>query len=197
MSKQKKEALLPDISKIRLALSTMGVKRTPSEIHGMLCGCLCVGSTDKAQAFIQSLLEDIEVNKFETEIKLLASLLQVTHEQMISMSFDLHLLLPDDEVPLEQRAESLGLWCQGFSEGTLEAGIDIASLNGEETRDALYHITEIAGIDSAYADVSEEDEKAYAEVYEYIRMAVIMIHTELTTPNSSASSAPIDNHTLH
>jgi hypothetical protein len=187
MSEPKASIALPPCEEVQSQISRLNVKPGAPEVHGSMCGFLCVGSSDKAQQYIQSLLEESDVNKFETDVRALASLLQISYKQMSTMSFDFHLLMPDDDAPLEERAKALGLWCQGFSDGVLNAGIDISKISQEETRDALFHITEIANIDYTYTTVTEKDEKAFMEVYEYVRMAVLMIHTELTQPHEGES----------
>lgn len=195
MGEPKKPLLLPSSETLQSQMTKLKIKPSAHEVHGEICGLLCVGSSEKAENYIQSLLEESDVTRYEKEVRSLAKLLQISYQQMSTMSFDFHLLVPDDEKPLEERAKALGLWCQGFSDGVLNAGIDLAAIKGEESRDALFHITEIANIDYDYTIVTEEDEKAFMEVYEYVRMAVLMIHTELT--KGSASDEGKDKRTLH
>ncbi len=195
MQTHSKQLKLPTSEAIEKVLGLLNVKQSASEVHGNICGFLCVGDLDKAQAYIQSLLTSVDVEKFEKEIKSLVSLFKTSFEQMGTMSFDFHLLIPDDDAPLKTRSQSLGLWCYGFSEGILQAGVEVEQLHSEEARDALFHITEIANLDYDEVSVTEEDEKAYMEVYEYVRMSVLMIHTELT--KKPVSIEVEENRTIH
>lgn len=195
MQEQAKSVLLPPNTSVQQILSELNITQSPSEVHGNICGFLCVGEVDKAQAYIQSLLTSVDVQQYEKQIKSLVALFKISFEQMGTMSFDFHLLVPDDDEDLALRAKALGLWCYGFSDGMLQAGVDMDELKSEEARDALFHITEIANLDYGLTSVSEDDEKAYVEVYEYVRMSVLMIHTELTS-----KAAPVDredNRTVH
>lgn len=197
MKEKQKKLSLPSGEALQSHVERLKIPSTAYEIHGQLCGYLCVGSSDKAEQYLQTLLEEKDVSQFEKEIRALASLLQVTYEQMSTMSFDFHLLMPDDEEPLDERAKSLGVWCHGFSDGILNSGVDISAIDASESRDALFHITEIANIDYDYTTVTEEDEKAFMEVYEYVRMAVLMIHTELTGKSDKRTAEEGEDRTLH
>lgn len=197
MKEKQKTPSLPAGDVLQSQIERIGIKSSAYEIHGQLCGYLCVGQSDLAEQYIKTLLEDVEVKTYETEVRALATLLQATYEQMSTMSFDFHLLIPDDDHPLEARAKALGLWCHGFSDGILNSGIDIAAINADESRDALFHITEIANIDYDYTAVTEEDEKAFMEVYEYVRMAVLMIHTEIMGKSDKSTVEDGDGRTLH
>ena len=125
----------------------------------------------------------------------LVNLFQIVFKQMATMSFDFHLLLPDDEQPLPKRAKSMSLWCHGFSDGFLQSGIDITELKTDEARDALYHITEVSQLDYDGLSIDETDEQSFMELYEYIRMAVLMIHTELTQATTTPANG--DDKTVH
>ncbi len=195
MSKKKKTPSLPSFEKLQAVIELFEQEGLASEVHGNLCGFLCAGDLEKAQVYITTLVEDLSTEKYEHEIKALISLFEITRAQLNSGSFDFHLLLPDDDEALEWRAKNLGQWCHGFSDGVLQTGIDIAGLNTEDARDALFHITEIANIDYQNTLVTEEDEKAFAEIYEYVRMAVLMIQTEMA--GASEAGGSVNSQTLH
>ena len=98
-----------------------------------------------------------------------------------------NLLLPDDETALSVRAESLSTWCQGFLTGLGLSGVQMSESN-ETTRDlreALVHLTEIAKLDIENIEMLDEDEEAYMEVTEYVRMVVFAIYDEYSQPAQS------------
>lgn len=183
---------LPEFKTIEKAVSGLSLKVHASEIHGVLSGFICVGMVNLAEQYIQQLIEDVDIAKNEAEIRQLAALLQVVYQQMSTMTFDFHLLLPDDDAPLADRAKAMSLWCHGYSDAFLQSGVDITELKTEEARDALYHITEVSQLDYESLSISEDDEKSYMELYEYVRMAILMIHTEVTQKASVD-----DNKTVH
>lgn len=186
-TKKTKAITLPAYQTIDQALQSLNISASASEVHGTLCGLLCVGAVDSAEQYMQTLLEGVDPKKAEQSIRTLAALLQIAYQQIETLTFDFHLLLPDDETSLRDRAQALGLWCEGFSEGFLQSGFDMTCLTSQEAKDALFHITEISDLDYESLSISEEDEKAYMELYEYIRMAVLMLHTELTKQSSLPS----------
>lgn len=173
---------LPDFNDSEQATSQLSIEQSCSELHGMICGFLCAGSQLDEKVFLKKLLENTK-SANEKAIGLLAELYKVTKSQLNSMSFDFALLLPDDYAPLGERAQHLANWCAGYSEGLMDAGIEIEKVNQQESRDALLHISEIASLDFDELSVEEEDEKAFFEISEYVRMAVLMIYTELHQTN--------------
>ena len=178
-SPEKSKVTLPDYPEIEHAVHAMSLKTHASELHGVLSGFICVSATNLAEQFIQELISEVDVQKYEIEIRSIVSLFQIVFQQMATLTFDFHILLPDDDTPLKERAKAMSMWCYGFSDGFLQSGIDITALKSDEARDALYHITEISQLDYDALSVGEDDEKAFMELYEYVRMAVLMIHTEL------------------
>ena len=163
-------------------------------MHGAISGFLCVGANDEAAAYVQELIEDKDVATFEADIRALVNLLTVVHKQLATLTFDFQLLLPDDEAELSQRAKAMSYWCHGFSDSFLESGTDIDKFKTEEAKDAFYHITEVSQLDYDSLSISEDDEKAFMELYEYIRMAVLMMHTEL---QGKESGKPEEGTTIH
>lgn len=187
MTEETNKVKLPEYQVIARGLSKMSVSVHASELHGVLSGFICVGAVNLAETYIQELIKDVDIAANEKEIRQIAALLQTVFQQMGTMSFDFHLLLPDDDMPLSDRAKAMSMWCHGFSDGFLQSGVDVAELKTDEARDALYHITEVSQLDYQSLTISEEDEKAFVELYEYVRMAVLMIHTEITQPGTSSS----------
>ncbi len=155
---------------------------------------MCVGANDEAAAYIQALIEDKDLASFESEIRALVNLLTVVHRQLSTLTFDFHLLLPDDDASLAQRAKAMSYWCHGFSDSFLESGTDVSRFKTEEAKDAFYHITEVSQLDYDSLSISEADEKSFVELYEYIRMAVLMMFTELQSENITGAG---EGNTVH
>lgn len=170
---------LLDHQKITTSLEKLSITIHASELHGTISGFLCVGADDEAAAYIQELIEDKDLVKFETEIRALVGLLTTVHKQLTTLTYDFPLLLPDDDATLTDRATAMSHWCHGFSNAFLESGTEVNSFKTDEAKDAFYHITEVSQLDYESISISEEDEKAFMELYEYIRMAVLMMFTEL------------------
>jgi uncharacterized protein YgfB (UPF0149 family) len=115
-------------------------------------------------------------------------------EQMNDIDSDFDLMLPDDDEPLEARVEALGVWCQGFVFGIAIGGIKEDTELPADSKELIKDIIEIsrAGYvvdEEAELAVSEEgdeeDEVAFMEVSEYVRMGILLIYEELQPLQSS------------
>jgi uncharacterized protein YgfB (UPF0149 family) len=92
---------------------------------------------------------------------------------------DFEPLLPDDESPLTLRADALSQWCQGFlyglGSGTTPDPENVSIEAGEIIRD----FTEITHVGVDANEENEENEVAYAEVVEFVRVGVQLLFAEL------------------
>ncbi|MBS0358054.1 MAG: YecA family protein [Proteobacteria bacterium] len=171
---------MPTYQEVTSALS--GVSDvSASYSHGLLCGFICAESRSPGGSWIESLLGivDSKDKKAENAKKILIELYHASFQQIHEMAFDFNLLLPDDDDSLSLRAEELGAWCEGFMVGLGLGGLTIQDGASKETRDALFHFSEISKIDYENLTISETDEKAYTEVVEYTRLAVLSVYYEL------------------
>ena len=158
----------------------MDVFASPSECHGLLCGLLVQGKVLSEAAWLRSVasyLEQVKIDNNNAK-ELLGELYKNTASQLQTPGFELALVLPDEEVELSRRVESLGLWCQGFLAGF--GNRQLASLS-EEARESLEDFAEIAQIARDDLDETEEDEQDLMQISEYVRMAAILIYSELMT----------------
>lgn len=160
-----------------------------AECHGALCGLLCRAPESGASEFLQ-MLEWLRLLEAPTAMlrSALASLVDATRAQLADEAFGLELWLPDDGEPLEIRAAALGQWCTGFLAG-LGSGVD-GSLEGlgADGREALDDLRKIASAASAGDDATEQEEVAFAEIVEYVRVVTLMLQEDLR-PRPPASGA--------
>lgn len=187
---------MPELEEMQAIIEKLSLNLHASELHGAVSGFLCVGANDEAAAYIQEFIENKDVTQFESEIRALVNLLTIVHKQLSTLTFDFHLLLPDDDAPLAERAKAMSLWCHGFSDSFLESGTYVSKFKTDEAKDAFYHIAEVSQLDYESLSISEADEKAFFELYEYVRMAVLMMYTELQA-ESITKSQDSGNNTVH
>lgn len=153
-----------------------------AECHGFLCGYLCVSDNIEKELFDKYLLSAPSGSDRDRTVECvdqIAGLADDVNEQISSGSFDLQLLLPDDQSPLVERSVALTEWCQGFLSGLGIGGIvdfDTISAESRELIDDLYKICNL-DVESS-ADAGEEGEFALTELIEYVRMGAIFIHQE-------------------
>jgi uncharacterized protein YgfB (UPF0149 family) len=91
-----------------------------------------------------------------------------------TFDFGFQLLLPDDEAPLQLRADAVNEWCLGFAFGLQNQRYQHALLTGDGAQ-ALADITKISEMDFGIIEC-EEEEQSYMEIVEFVRMAVLTIH---------------------
>ena len=89
------------------------------------------------------------------------------------------MLLPNDKTDINLRTEALGSWCQGFLSGLKQCHIPLENREPGDITDTLSDITEIAKVNFGDIKTTDEDEMAYFELVEYVRLAVLMLFHEL------------------
>ncbi|WP_153301548.1 UPF0149 family protein [Endozoicomonas arenosclerae] len=173
-------------------LVEMGGGSHPSELHGILCGTFAAGSQPGVETWfrqVAGLLDDQELDSRFQDV--LSNMYQGTLQQLDQSDFSIALLLPDDEEALEQRTEALGYWCQGFLSGFGEV-IGNKSLS-EAVEGVLSDFSEIAQIQPE-PDDSDESERFFMEVSEFVRMALITVFSEVTSQEKKKGS---EKKTIH
>jgi len=187
----------PDISQLEGLLFDVDAMLGATESHGALCGMLCAqGATEAAQWMLQVLGEHEETSSaLQQAGKLLIQVHQLSVEQMNDSNVDFDLMLPDDDEPLESRVEALGVWCQGFVYGLAVGGVKEDTDLPEDSKELIKDILEIsragyiaddeAELNAMAEGDGEEDEVAFMEVTEYVRMGTLLIYEELQPLQSS------------
>jgi uncharacterized protein YgfB (UPF0149 family) len=166
----------------------------PSDIahlHGTLCGCLVAGGQMQAENYLRSLL----VNKIGPEYResqnALFGLFSMTQTWFSHFGFDFRLMLPGDEEDLEARVRAFVDWCQGFLDGFEMTGLEADDIESEEVLEVLQHFDEFSQMEVDEFDYeSEEDEKAFIEISEYARLAVLQVLCDLQAEGNE-SQAPL------
>lgn len=174
-------AQTPDVKATASALATCGLSAEPSRFQGALCGALCV--RDKSQIDPLGLLAEepaaVDSEAAQQAVASLTQLRDAVAEALEEGGADLRLMLPDDEsVSLQQRTQALAAWCDGFLFGLASAGTLDLDKRSEEVREAVSDITHFTQASVEHEDDTEVEEEAYAELVEYLRVAVQLIHVE-------------------
>ncbi|MCF6209790.1 MAG: UPF0149 family protein [Gammaproteobacteria bacterium] len=181
---------------LALVIHKLGAQQEPAELHGTLTGLLCANGNAEADIWLQNLFPKVPSGDLlgDEAFGELKKLHETSREGLNAIDCEFRLLLPDDDSDLDQRVHALGEWCQGFLVGLSLGGISDFKALPEDAREIAEDIVEIARADSSYSfDGSEEDEHAYAELVEYLRVGVLLINEEL-----QPSRAPVvSDTTLH
>lgn len=153
-----------------------------AECHGVACGLVCRQCDSQGTDFI-ALLDTLQLLT-DTGGKLLSTMQELhraTRAQLADEQFRLALWLPGDEEPLEERTAALAQWCTGFLAGLGSGGPRTADLS-DEAREALRDLEEIARAEVEGGISEEEEEEAFMQIIEYVRVAALLVREELRGP---------------
>lgn len=173
-----------DQHELDAALRRCGSGWNASQAHGLLCSRLAVCGPDALESWLQQVLEDTDPDDaLQQECAAeLRRLHDDTHRQLAERGSEFRLLLPDDEESPGVRTEAMAQWCEGFLNGL------VVNVRGEVLRQRLSEeplhdiIRDMLEITRATADGEADDEAtelAFAEVYEYLRVAAQLVYEEL------------------
>lgn len=165
-------------------LSSNGHPVSPAELHGLLLGRSCAGAGFDADSWLADAAQLLETEPVDSVRNALIGLQEMVKAELTGEDITIVLLLPGDEQPLSERAAALGQWCQGFLNGFgLNAGgKDLSS----EVNEVLQDLSAISQVQEALEE-SEDGESDYMEVMEYLRVAPLLLYTELAKPVAPAA----------
>ena len=161
----------------------------PAEAHGTLAGALCSSRDYGLIEWLREILPDDSPD----DAALRSSVLQSIYDSMVRTlagnEADFAPLLPDDETPLSQRADALSLWCQGFLYGLGSGHTPDPGTVSTEAGEIIRDLTEITHVGVDADEENEENEVAFAEVVEFVRVGVQLLFVELA-PARGEEPAP-------
>lgn len=164
-------------------LRAVNADTTAAEAHGMLCGMASAsGAPDKA-AWIAHVLANTTPRGDAAKncLAVLVGLFQRTLRELDDASMRFQPLLPDDSAPLALRAGALGQWAGGFLAGVGFGGLKQETPLSADVREALRDLDAIARVELD-AGGGEDDETAYAELVEYVKVAALLVRASLHQP---------------
>lgn len=176
------------------SLKRCGSNWDAAQTHGLLTGRLAIAGVPAGPVWMLQVLEGVEAgNALRTECqKHLDTLYQSTFWQLSERLSEFEPLLPDDNDDAGMRTAALGHWCEGFLHGLVSARHGDAlkqRLAAEPLSDVIKDMLQMtrAGLDEESDE--EENESAYVELVEYLRVAAQLCYEELAdirTPKSES-----------
>lgn len=165
---------LPSVDDVNRASQTLGLGASAAELHGGLCGWLAAGGAPGNDWPARVLADDALAPVAQGSA--LAQLVEATVTQLEDRDFGFELLLSDSD-QVEQRADALFTWARAFLGGFgLGSGARRPALS-EEGDEALRDLASLASASSDDFDSDGEgDDEALAEIEEFIRVAVLLLH---------------------
>jgi yecA family protein len=162
------------------SLAQAGAHAGAAECHGALAGWLASGQGADPEPWLDPMLE--ELDRADAKVERCRKDLLVLHrqvaDQLASAELGFTPLLPADETPLATRVGALAEWCEGFLFGLGLAGA-AATRGGEEVREVIGDFSQIARAGMETGEGDEDDEVAYAELVEYLKVGAQTVHDGL------------------
>lgn len=176
------------------ALATSKDPQGVAEAHGLVTG-LVTGqpSMDASELWLHWLSLNLHGETEESQQEVLADALTSVRADLSADDMSFEILMPSMDQPLAQKTQGLAGWCSGFLAGFGASGGRLAD---EEANEALTMIAEIARADtetdaSSQSDELEAEEEALAELVEFVKVAVLLLHEARRLANpSSQPTAP-------
>ncbi|MEL0629743.1 UPF0149 family protein [Psychromonas aquatilis] len=186
-------SVLPNFDKISQALEAADLFTNAAETHGVLSGFVCGGIKLEDNSW-QPLFNDV-VNEGMGLPHSVKNLISEIYSDVVKQCSDdglgFNLLLPDDEKPLDERAEAMAQWSQGFLVGF---GMVQQSLNQapDDVQEVIRDIRDISQLSLDFEQEDEESEIAFSEIVEYLRVSAMLCFNHFSRHISSTVS-----NTLH
>jgi yecA family protein len=183
---------LPSFEDAALLFLRTQCQTNPAYSHGYWAGLICGGQSVSPKDWIVALYE--KPDAWETLDPTLARFFlvvaEVTVEQLSDPHYAFQLLLPDDDDPIDERLSSLCDWVRAFLAGFEAQGkIQPRPVLSTESKEALTDLQEITSLSVTFND-AETEEQDYAEVVEYVRLAVLLLHQEMLNARSQGVVHP-------
>src|SRR5687768_17252448 len=153
----------------------------PAEAHGNLAGALCSSRDYGLIEWLHEILPDDSPDEAALQSPVLQNVYDSMVRSLAGNDANFQPLLPDDEAPLTERAEALSAWCQGFLYGLGSGTTADPSKVSVEAGEIIRDFTESTHVGVDAGDETEEIEVAFAEVVEFVRVAVQLLFVELAS----------------
>jgi len=158
-----------------------------AEAHGVLCGIICTGGKVSRESWLDHLLG--EGNTLSAAAQGCSELLEGLQAEILRQFNDdllrFALLLPGDDASLLQRTQALSGWCAGYLYGLALGGMREDAVFPGDLGEVIKDFYEISNADFVADPTDEENEAAYMEIMEYVRMSVLLMHEELQSVPTS------------
>lgn len=161
-------------------MKSSGLDFRASEWHGFICGALAVDLGYPLHTSVQTLASSEMKVALSVDLNdQLQNVCHIARSQMTDSNLEFELCLPDsDRYDLDSRVTELAAWCDGFLFGLANAGLQPGEHLSRDVQEILQDFARISQL-SDMAGGEEDDEIAYHEIVEFVRMACLLIAEEI------------------
>jgi len=180
----------PTYEELQQWLERSGSHCDAAEAHGMLCG-YAVGGAGFRPADWRSYLgpEPAAGDGAEWDARL-ERLYRGLREGLADPELGFSPLLPGDGTGVAARAAALGRWVQGFLLGLGLGGVRRSQLEHGDAAEVMRDLAALSRAGDYAAEEGEESERAYAELLEFLRTAVLLLREEVRHAPGQEQDAP-------
>ena len=178
------------------SLFNAGQTLNPSALHGAMAGLLGAGFSPKNEhhfaATVAALEKSLAIDLTGDLVDFVSRLSLATLSAIQDADYTFQPLLPADDASLEERLLSVSEWTRGFLSGFTQ-GITQREAAGDPipgmTAEALKDMAAIAQVDPEETEDNDSDEaeRQFEDIVEYIRFAAINIVTEAQSLQETSS----------
>ena len=144
---------------------------SPSELHGLLTGIVCVTEAPNREEWLQ-ILSTLDVPTLdENAVNMLAEEAEDIAHSLSEDELDYLPMLPDDSHTLSERVQALADWCAGV---VLGFGLASGRIRAEE-EELIESLQDVASVEFDEDDNDEEGEESYQELYEFVRLIPVSL----------------------
>ncbi len=168
-----------DFDQVQAVLERHEIHANASEVHGVIAGMLSGGtkmdSIDWLIPVSDFFNQGLEFNNaVEGELQLM---FKSICENLLDEDMPFTPLLPSDDEDLNVRSAALSSWTEGFMSGFALNKAVLADAS-DDVNEAIRDFAEISKM-ATDLDDNEENENAFFEVHEYVRISALMCFDEL------------------
>lgn len=144
---------------------------SPSELHGLLTGIVCVTEAPTRDEWLQ-ILSTLDVPKLDdAAIAVLTEEAEDIAHALSEDDLDYLPMLPDDQHALSDRVQALADWCEGV---VLGFGLASGHIRSDE-QELIESLQDVASVEFEESDDDEEGEASYLELYEFVRLIPVSL----------------------
>ena len=173
-----------DFEKLDSLRKSASIDMKLPEVHGGICSQICFDN-DYFEEFVPLDQSDDGASVSVQIAAYRKALLKIIDENAKTLKdgdLDFELIIPDENYTIQERAEALSIWCQGFIDGVSsllsEQGLKIDQSENKESFEIIEDFTQISTLDSHSINEEVDEELALMELIEFVRLSVQMIYDE-------------------
>ncbi|KAA8735557.1 UPF0149 family protein [Acinetobacter qingfengensis] len=146
---------------------------SPSELHGILTGIICVTQAPSTQEW-EAILDTLQISVLSEEaLRLLTEEAEDIASAIHDDELDYLPMLPDDQHLLAERVQALADWCAGV---VLGFGLASGHIRQDEA-EWIEHLQDVAAVEFTEDDADEAGEEGFNEIYEFVRLIPVSLST--------------------